>query len=152
MSSRIQDLGRKFQHLPTILEEYELALEGVDKYLTIKGKTLKDANREAQHQFYYDEKRVELSTLVDHMEDHVGKVRSDIFRRLTEKSPRELSDRAKEKYIEGEEDFLFAKGLYREVKEVYEKYKAVTEAFKNRGYALNNITRAITANAEEHVL
>lgn len=151
--SKISDLGKDLQHIPTILSEYEQELEGVDKILVIKGKGLEEANKEnAAWQHYYDHKRVELKTIVDYLESRVEQVRGRLFKSYTETSQRDLSDRAKGQYINNEKAYLDMYEIYLEAKEVYAKYNATVEAFTSRGYALNNITKIRVASLEDAIV
>lgn len=155
--TRIADLGNKkaeklkdrFANLPAILEEYNNALVDAEANLKLKGKTLGEANREnASHYAFYDERRIELKSLVDYMDNQVQRIRGQLFRGFTEQYNRELSDRAKEKYIDAEQPYLDIFEMYLEVKELYEQYCSVVEAFKMQGYSLRNITEARVASVE----
>ncbi len=155
--SKIADLGDKkavnlkdrFKNLPSILAEYDEALEEAEPYLMLKGKTLVEANREnASRYAFYDERRVELKTLVEYIESQVQRVRGQLFRGFTEQYNRDLSDRAKDKYIDSEQAYLDIYEIYLEVKEMYDQYSSVVEAFKLQGYALRNITEARVASVE----
>ncbi len=159
--SRIPDLGDKkstdvnerFKNLPAILADYTDELKGAEQDIIIKGKSLEGANRENPSLYaYYDQRRVELKTLVEFMENQVQRTRGRLFRTFTENFKRELSDRAKDKYIDGEQAYLDVFEIYLEVKEIYDQYASIVEAIKFRGYSLNNITKARVANMENAIL
>ena len=151
--SLIEELGKDFSGLPEILDRYELALNNFEDNLEVKGKTLEKANREqASWQSYYDQRKIELYTLVKYLEANVNRVRGKLYKIYTETYSRDLSDRSKDKYIDNEEKYLTAFQIYLEVKELYDKYDAVVDAFKSRGYALNNITKIRVAALEDVVL
>jgi len=148
--SRLDDIGLNFENIPSILEEYEHALKDVEEHLNLKGKKLEHANREnPAYHVYYDQRRIELHTIVKYMELRVSKTRGKLFRSFTEAYQRDLSDRAKDKYIDSEEAYLTIYEIYLEVKELYDKYQAVCDAFTTRGYALNNITKIRVASMED---
>ena len=147
--TRISDLGKNLENLPDLFLEYNDALKDINSILLIKGKSIKNANRDAQEQYFYDQKRVELKSIVDFLEMRIKSIRSKLFRSLTEHNPRELTERSKERYIDSEPEFLEAQQIYFEMKELYEKYLSINESFKARGYAMNNITKAIIASVEE---
>jgi len=148
--SIINDLGKDSINLPTILANYETALGGFEDKLEIKGKNLEHANSEQPAwQSYYDQRRIELYTLVKYYEGQINRVRGKLFKSYTETYSRELTDRAKDKYIDNEEAYLKMFEIYLEVKEVHDQYSAVVEAFKSRGYALNNITKIRVAALED---
>lgn len=155
--SRIPDLGDKksndikerFKNLPAILADYNDELKGAEQDIQIKGKSLEGANRENPSLYsYYDQRRVELKTLVEFMDNQVQRTRGRLFRTFTENNNRDLSDRAKDKFIDGEQAYLDIFEIYLEVKEVCESYASIVEAIKFRGYSLNNITKARVANME----
>lgn len=159
--SRLSDLGDKksielkerFKNLPKILAEYEAELNNAEQDLEIKGKTLERANRENPSLYsYYDQRRMELKTLVDYMDNQVQRSRGRLFKTFTENNNRELSDRAKDKYIDGEPAYLDMYEIYLEVKDLYQQYDSVVEAFKLRGYALKNITQIRVSQLENTVL
>lgn len=151
--SRITDLGKNFEKIVDIVHEYNKALEGVEDILKIQGKRLEVANMEnTAWQNYYDQKRVELYTLVKYMDSQVEKVRGSLFRSYTEAYNRELSDRAKDKYINNEPKYLQMYEIFLEIKELYEKYDSVVESFKSRSFALNNITKLRVSSLEETIV
>ena len=78
-----------------------------------------------------------------------NKVRGKLFRDYTENYSRVLADRAIDKYIDKEDAYLAAYGLYLEVKEIHDQYVRVVEAFRSRGFALNNITKIRVAAMED---
>lgn len=148
--TRIAALGSKLEHLPDILERYENELDGAELQIKLEGKKLEHANVEnASWQVFYDQRRIELKTVVDYLDARVQKIRGRLFRSYTESHQRELSDRAKDKYIDNEQAFLDMYELYLEAKELYNKYQAVVDAFTTRGYALNNITKIRVASLED---
>ena len=116
-------------------------------------KNLEHANREQPAwQSYYDQRRIELYALVKYYEGQINRVRGKLYKSYTETYSRELTDRAKDKYIDNEKSYLDMLEVYLEVKELYDRYDAVVEAFKSRGYALNNITKIRVASLEDVVV
>lgn len=146
-------MGIDGQNLPMIIEQYEEDLEDAEKNIGIKGKTLEGANIEqASWMSFYDQKRVELSTLMKHLEKEVDRIRGKLWQQYTEKMSRELNTRDKENYINNEPAYLNKKEQYLMVSEIHGKYAALVEAFKARGYALNNITKLRTSAIENEIL
>jgi len=149
LSNKISQLGTTFELLPEVLDGFEKDLELVPNIVAIEGKLLERANVEqAAQQLYYDTKRRELRTILKYVELRKDKVYGQLFKAYTETHSRELSDRGKEKYINNEQEYLTIQEIYLEVEELYEKYDAVIEAFKMRGYALNNITKIRVSSLE----
>lgn len=147
-----EDLGPEYKNLGKMLEPYIMDLENKDAALGIKGKTIELANREQpQHLAYYDERRVELHTLVKFFEAEIARVRSKLLKGM-EQYPRELTDRMKDKYIDDDEAYLAVIEKYLAVKEVYGLYDSLVECFRARGFALNNITKIRVASLEDVIL
>lgn len=149
--SIILKLGEKYSKLPDLLSQYEDDLEDVTDILEIKGKRLEAANVEnSPWQHYYDQRKIELYTLMKYFEMEEVRVRGKLFRSYKEGHSRDLNEREIAKYIDAEEAYLTVHQLYLEVQELYKKYDAVVNAFTARGYSLNNITK-IRCNALEDV-
>lgn len=149
----IRAIGAECQNLQMIIDQYEEDLEDAEKNLSIKGKTLEGANVEhASWMSFYDQKRVELSTLMKHLEKDVERIRGKLWQQYTEKMSRELNTRDKENYINNEPAYLNKKEQFFMVSEIHGKYAALVDAFKSRGFALNNIVKLRTSAIENEVL
>lgn len=148
--SRILDISGKLHNIVNVLAEYEEALQEAEQHIAIKGKRLEAANVEnAAWQVYFDQKKIELYTLVKYMDAEVQRVRGKLFRSYKENHSRELNEREINRYIDNEEAYLTMNELKLEVQELHEKYTAVVDAFRSRGFALNNITRIRVASLED---
>ena len=147
-----EQVGENYVNLSKVLEPYLEELSNYEQHLEIKGKTIELANREQpQHLAWYDERRVELSTLVKFFESEIARVRSKLLKGM-EQYPRDLTDRMREKYVDQEETYLKVYEKYLAVKEVYGLYESIVDAFRARGYALNNITKIRVASLEDVIL
>lgn len=133
--------------------QYEEYLGKVEEEIKIKGKLLEHANRENPSlQYFYDQKRAEVSSVLKLMEAIVQRTRGRLYKQYTEHYNRELGDRAIEKYIDQEKEYLDYYELYLAVKELYDKYDSVVDAFRSRGYSLNNITKIRVAALEDQMI
>lgn len=141
--SQLGNLGVDFSNLPNILVEYMDALDKAPEILNIKNKTLEIAHKEqCSWIVYYDERRVELKTLIKYLTLNVNKVRGKLVRHFNENHSRGLGERLINSYIDADNEYIKAQELLLEVEELYEKYAAVVEAFNKRGFALRDITLA----------
>lgn len=139
--------------LPEIISSYEAELVEAKENLNIKGKTLEKANVEnPTWQLYYDQRRVELYTLLKHFDSLVASTRGKLFKSYTETYARDITDRAKEQYINNEPAYLSMYEIYLEIKDIHDRYQAVCDAYKSRGYALNNITKIRVASLEDAII
>lgn len=148
--SRIPDLGKANVNLPNILAEYEADIGGAKALIEIKGKTLERANMEnPSWLYYYDQKRIELNTLMKFFENEVTRVRGKLFKNYKENHSIELSEREIQRYIDSEQAYLSMFEMFLEVKELYDQYQSIVDAFKARAYALNNMTKIRVASLED---
>lgn len=151
--SRISDLGKNNSNIVNIIEEYEQMLVGYEEHLQIKSKTLEVALKEqASWTAYYNERKAELKTLVNYLELQINKIRSELYVQYNENYNPALSDRAIEKYIDREPNYLNMWELQAEVKELLDKYDMVVDAFNRRGFALRDITASRIAMIHDNTL
>ncbi|MFV2014080.1 MAG: hypothetical protein ACC656_01505 [Candidatus Heimdallarchaeota archaeon] len=147
-----KDLGEGYVNLSKMLLPYINALENKDDDLNIRGKTIEQANREQpQHLSYYDERCVELNTYVKFFDVEIARIRATLIKGM-ESYPRDLSDRMKEKYVDQEHAYLVVYEKYLAVKEIHGQFVSIVDAFRARGYALNNITKIRVASLEDVIL
>lgn len=141
--SKLGLLGKDLKHLPAIIEQYENDLSGYEKNLTLVGKILEKALQE-QHTWtaYYNERAVEINTIVKKVESYVKSVRGKLVIQLNENHSRSLGERLIEKYIDQEPEYLNAYEILLEVEELYDKYKALLDSFNRRGFILRDIVQA----------
>lgn len=149
--SKSTDIKEKYKNLGTILAAYKDDLSEAEGNLKIGGKSLEKANRDnPSHKYYYQQRFVELNTLTKTFEREVDRVRGKLFKSLSYPHNNvELSDRAKDKYIDNEQAYLDIHEIYLEVKEMRDNYEALVQAFTDRGYALKNITEIRVAQLED---
>lgn len=151
--SLVDHIGKTKLEIADVIIKYVQDLKDVESQLKIEGKSLEKANMEqAQCQFFYDERRSELYSLMKYLEDQVEKVRGNLWKNFTENHSCDLSQRDKDQYINREPKYLEERQIYLQVEELYKKYNAIVEAFSARGYALRNITNLRVSSLENVVL
>lgn len=151
--SIISQLGPRYEHLPDILQKYEDEIAAAEDRIRIRGKPLGKANEEQPGWLvYYDSRRIEMKALVKFFEGRVTAVRGKLFRQYTESYSRDLSDRAKDKYIDHDKEYTDVYSVLIEVEELYEKLVAVVEAIKSRGFALRNLTELTVNQLTDYTL
>ena len=146
----ITNVGEKFQKLASVLSAYDKELDEVEERLSLKNKTIERSNMEnPTWMSFYDQKKVELKVLSDFMDMKVDQTRGRLFMRYKENHMVTLNASEINQYINNEDAYIEMCNFRFEVQEVYEKYKQVIEAFRTRGYALNNITKMRVAAIED---
>lgn len=141
MDTKVSLLKTDLTDLYRVLEPYRVAIRDAREHLRIKGKTIGQANYEqpGYYQMYIVMKK-ELEQIVKLVELDVNRVRGTLYRRWTENSNVELSERGKERYIEKEPEYLDAAKRLLEVEELAQIYDGIVKSFEQRGYTLRNLT------------
>lgn len=151
--SVILDVDVDLGNIPQLIISYEEALWNFEQNLVIKGKRLEEANSEnASWQSYYDQRRIELGSLVKFVEMKLEEVKGQLWKMYTEVHSRELSSRDKDVYIKREPAYLKIYQVYIIVEELYKKFASVVDSFQSRGYALRNITNIRVSAMEDVVI
>lgn len=149
----ILEVKSDMSNLPQILQRYENYLSDVSSNLALKGKPIGEANSEQPAWLvYYDQKKVELKSILNLVEMHVERIKGGLWEKFTEVHSRELSSRDKDAYIKKDVNYLNAYQLLLCVQELYDKYDAVVEAFIARGFSLRNITNLRVAQVENGLI
>ncbi len=147
--TKLSELGKKYENLPAMLAVYEVELSEAEEKLKISGKRLEIANSEnSAWLHYYDQRRVELHTLVKFFKTEEDRVKGRLFKSYKENHSRALGEREINRYIDNEDAYLYAHSLLLEVEELYELYQSVVSAFTSRNYTLSNITKIRVASLE----
>jgi len=147
--TRVSELGKNYENLPSIMGVYEEQLADATKNLDMKGKLLEACNSEnSAWLHYYDQRAIELHSLVKFFKQEEDRIRSVLYRSYKENFNITLSMSEINKYIDSETDYLYIHSLLIEVEELYELYKAVVSAYTTRNYTLSNITKLRVASLE----
>lgn len=153
MDRPLELLHENVTNVVKILEVYETELNEYKEHLRLKSKNIIVAiNEQPSWLVYYDSRRAELKTVLDYMEAQVQKARGKLWKDYTENYSRDLQAKDKEQYINNEPAFLNVYELYLELKDLYDRYVAVVDAFRARGFALNNITRLVSSDMADYII
>lgn len=127
--------------LPTLLEQYEAEIAAAPERLSLAGKTGPQALKEqCAWPVHYGMLKVEVTKLLKHIDSRIDAVRGELTRRYVETYSRDIGERVRERYIDNEESYIKARGLYLEIEEIRDKLAAICEAFDKRGFALRDWT------------
>jgi len=143
MTSTIKKIGdESLKGLPQALLIIEKKMDNWENDIRLDGKNLQSAVVEQPSLLaYYDQIAVEAYTIMDYVETIVKKVRAERMRFIKENSSKDYTDTAIQRAIDGDKEYIKYQTIFLEVKEVYDKAKAIVEAFKQRSYSLNNIVK-----------
>jgi hypothetical protein len=142
----VYDINDDMSNIEDIIDEYRKIYGLARKLLNINGNNLNDVL--VNHPYEYGIVRNcsgNLKHILAAVEEKLKYERGKERQKLQESSPRasDLSDRAANQLIDGKEHIYDATLLYMDVKGLYELYSGLDDSFNQRGYTLNNITRAL---------
>ena len=153
MSEALDLIRDDIKNAPKVIEVYQKYLDPYKKDLSIKGKTLERANVEQSSLLsYYDERRIELRSVMMYLELESDRIFGKRWKDYTENYSRELSPKDKDNYIKHDPIYVTFRQIYIEIEELYKQFESAVESFKARGYALNNISKIVVAQAQDHML
>lgn len=127
--------------LSDFFEYYDEHLEAAAAKLNLTGKTIEAANKEqALYYRFYEDKRQEVKAVLGFVEAWVACVRGRLYEKYMTNHNASFKDREVNQFINHKREYLDVYEVLLAVQELADKYNAVVEAFKMRGYALRNIT------------
>ena len=143
-------LGKKFEALPPILDQYQDDYDEIIGNQSLKGKTLGQISTEnSSWGGYYSERAAELKHLHEYMEMREAEIVGKLYQGYKKGSNVSLGEREVLHYIKADPDFIKVHVYVLEVKEMLDKYQAAVQTFKNIGYAMNNLTALTVASLED---
>lgn len=146
-------LGPNFENVHHILSCYEEVFAAAETNLVLKGKTLREANREqCTWLSYYDQQQVELSIYVKLLTLETERIRGKLTKKYCEHYNKDLGERVISKYVDHEAEYIEAVKIQLMFEELRGKYASLVEAFTARGYSLKNLTDLTIAVMEESVI
>lgn len=140
--SVVKKVKEDYSNLDAVLLSYDTKLKGYKEDLKIDGQTYMQANvQQSAFISYYDQICQELDVLLDDMNMRVKVAKANAIKKIQAHSNREYSERIMNSLVEGDPGVNKAIKAMLEVKERYLKARSIVDAFQQRGYSLNNITK-----------
>lgn len=147
---KISKVKKDLTNLQPVLESIKNDLKDREKDIKVKGKTVLDANSEQPALFgYYDEIRTCVKLIHSYLELRLAQRKASVYKYITENSEYDYGERAKETLINEDTDYFNLKLKQLEVEEVLALVTSICESFVQRGYSLNNITKAVVAEVQD---
>lgn len=145
----IADLGDKFENLPTILDKMDNDFKDAAKHLKMKGIALDTLLIEqASWVGHYQIRHAELRSIRKYIESVTERTRGKLWKHYTEQHPRDLQYRDKDQYVNAEDRVSELRAFWHTVVEMEEKYEAMCEALKQKGFMLNAIVKSKVASID----
>lgn len=129
------------QQLPNTLSECDDFILDMVQLIKVEGKQLLNVANEQSSEMAQQcvIKRAEIKKLMKMSDALVNQTRGKLFRKYTETMDLQLSDRAKDKYVDSDPEFLDACAINAEITERYDKLDGLHQCLVSRGYLIRNI-------------
>jgi hypothetical protein len=139
----IYRFNENFNNLPALINEFDTILEDAAQNLTMKNKTLEEANREQPSWYcYYNSKYQEIKSLNKIIENMAAQKKGQLWKQYTTTSNISLKITDMEQYINSDIEYMKYKNYLIIVEEMVGMFNSLVKAFEARGYSLRNITDA----------
>ena len=138
--------------IPDMVDYYTSELEKSQTEVRIHGSLERNSQELPGQVSWRFSQLQEIEAILKHLNNLYDKMRSDHYRRYLERYNRELSDRAIEKYIHGEDNIQNMSSLINEVALIRNKYLAIIKALEIKGFQLNNIIKLRVVGMNDSVL
>lgn len=142
-----------FSNLDDIIAEYDYLYKIGRELVVIEDRVLVEclASQATERQFFGLCATL-LRRYVKVFEVRLAASRGKAYRELLSKEPRDLSDRALNQLIDGNDAVYEMHMDVIMIREYYERFSDLVEAYNQRGFALNNVTKAMDAAISELVI
>lgn len=143
-------LKADFSNLDDIVAEYDKLYKIGRELVIIEGRPLAEglATQPTERQFFGLCTTL-LRRIVKIAEARVAAARGKLYYILLKKEPRDISDRALNTIVDGDDEIYEVTMQVIKVREYYEKFSDLVESYNQRGFALNNLTKAMDAAIAE---
>ena len=138
--------------LPDMVDHYNLELEQAQLETRISGSLEKNAQDLPGVVSYRFGQLQEIEAVLKHLNVKYDRMRSNHYRRYLERYNRELSDRAIEKYIDGEQDIVDMSELINEIALVRNQYLGIIKALEAKGFMVGHIVKLRVVGLNDSIL
>ena len=138
------DIADDYSNLDDIMQDYDKLYKIGRELIVIENRTLAEglSAQGAERQFFGYCASL-LRSIVRGIELELSAARGKLYREIAEKHSRDYNDRAINQLIDGNDTVFEINMRLIQVREYYEKFSDMVESYNQRGFALNNLTRAM---------
>ena len=135
-----------------MVDHYNLELEQAQLETRISGSLEKNAQDLPGVVSYRFGQLQEIEAVLKHLNVKYDRMRSNHYRRYLERYNRELSDRAIEKYIDGEQDIVDMSELINEIALVRNQYLGIIKALETKSFMVGHIVKLRVVGLNDSIL
>jgi len=141
----VEDLGE----IPSAIDYYNNELSESKNETKIIGNLEKNSQELSGITSHRFGQLQEIEAILKHLHIIYDKIRSEHYRRYLERYQRDLTDRAIEKYIDGEENIVSMLTLINEVSLVRNKYLALMKGLDIKAWQIGHIVKLRVVGMED---
>lgn len=141
----VNDIGE----IPNAIDYYNHELESAQEEPRLKGGIERAAQDLSGIMAYRFGQLQEIEAILKHLNIRYDKMRSDHYRKYLERYNRDLTDRAIEKYIDGEDDIVGMATIINEVGLVRNRYLALIKGLDVKQFQISNIVKLRVVGMED---
>lgn len=138
--------------IPSAIDYFNTELEKSQKESRILGSLERNAQDLSGIMTYRFSQLQEVEAILKHLNIRYDKMRSDHYRKYLERYNRQLSDRAIEKYIDGEDDIVGMATIINEVGLLRNRYLALIKGLDIKQFQITNIVKLRVVGMENATL
>jgi len=127
--------------LPMALDYYNAELDAAQIETRITGSLEKNAQDLPGHTTHRFTQLQDVESILKHLNVRYDKKRSELYRKFTEHYNRDLSDRAIEKYLDGEQPLCDMHDIIGEVAHVRNRYLGLMKGLETKNWQISNIIK-----------
>jgi hypothetical protein len=135
--------------IPSAVSFYEKELEQARFETIITGNLEKNAQELSGIMSYRFGQLQEIEAVLEHLNITYKKMRSGFYKKYLERYNRDLSDRAIEKYIDGEDDIVGMATLINELGLVRNRYLAIMKGLEIKHFQIGHIVKLRAVGMED---
>ncbi len=148
------DLKDDASNLDDILNEYRAIARVGRKLSKVDMITLQEAlvAQSSEVFFFRTICLSNLKLIMDYYNELLKHKRGGKYKKISDANSRNLNDRAITQIVDADDNIYATTQTMLKVKDVHYQFLGIVDAYQQRGYALNNLTKAVELGATEHIL
>jgi len=147
------DLEGDMSNIDDILDEYRTISRVAKDLIKLNGKELQEAlTHQASEYYFFRMCLSNLKVFVDYFDSYIKYRKGKEYYKIIDSHSRDLNDRAINQLIDASDDIFRLFSHLHKVREVHDTFYGIIESYNQRGYSLNNITKALEAEVISTIL
>ena len=149
----LDHLEEDLSNLDDILTEYDTISTTAKDLVKLPGKNLSEALATQPAEYHFFRRcSVNLRGLMEFMDASLKHARGTKYDKIRRTEAKDINDRAINSLIDADPDILGMTFQYLRVKDMYDRFQGIVDSYNQRGFALNNMTKALEVAAIDYLI